>query len=230
MAIGAKLDFKKIFFLLLLIILVAISGLLAIDFVGKKFGLSVNLPGMSLFKNVSIKKKIQRSENKYLLEREELDKKQNSIILQQEVLANHKNEIIAMEKEVEKKFELLSERENGLDQKEKMLESRENEYNNREQNIREQAAKLYNMPPNDAVALLEKQSEPDVVSILRAIDSYSEELGVQSTSPYLLKLLGDINKDMAANVLRKFQYIADGDGQSGVDILEDFDENDIPNP
>ena len=62
------------------------------------------------------------------------------------------------------------------------------------------------MPPADAVNIIEKQTEADIVDILRAIDAYSEEQGQTSTSPYLLSLLSQINNEKAANVLRKLKY------------------------
>jgi len=82
------------------------------------------------------------------------------------------------------------------------------------------------MPPNDAVVILEKQSEEDIVDILRAIDSYSEEIGRASTSPYLLKLLNDKNQQKAANVLRKFQYTLPEKKTS----VEELDETNLPQP
>jgi hypothetical protein len=85
------------------------------------------------------------------------------------------------------------------------------------------------MPPEDAVKILEKQSEEDIIDILRAIDAYSAELDRMSISPYLIKLLSDINNEKAADVLRILKYPV-GDTLSSVEILEDLSDDLIPEP
>ena len=82
---------------------------------------------------------------------------------------------------------ILKDKENELENRAKFLDERENRYKDKQENIREQAIKIYNMPPEDAVKILEKQSEEDIIDILRAIDTYSAELDRMSISPYLIK-------------------------------------------
>lgn len=213
-------DKKKIILLLLFILVLIIAGIIIIDFTASILGVYVPLPGLDIIKSISLKKKIKESENPYLLEREELKKEKERLILIEERLFNKEKEIKEREISTNKKLELLLEKEKEIDKKRELLEYREKEAQNKEANIKEQAVKLYNMPPNDAVVILEKQSEEDIVDILRAIDSYSEEIGRASTSPYLLKLLNDKNQQKAANVLRKFQYTSP-EKKSSVEQLEE---------
>lgn len=217
-----KLDMKKIILLLLLIAVLIIGGLVVIDFTGQLLGvqLDIPVPGAAKIKAARTKNKLAKAENIYLLEREELGKKEEKVKLMEELVINRENELKSKENEINKKHEALLEREKELDRKNDMLEDRDRQYTDRKKNIREQAIKLYGMPPNDAAVLMEKQPEADVIDILREIDSYSEELGASSTSPYLLKLIKDINADKAANILAKLKYDAAGD-YSGVDVLED---------
>lgn len=218
-------DIKKIILLILLIIVLVGVGILVIDFVGNIFGVSVPFPGLKSVKSATFKKKIKSAEDPYLLEREELGKFEEKLLLREEQIDNKEREIFSKESETNKKLESLIEKEKELEKKEKLLSSKELQYQDKKKNIREQAVKIYNMPPNDSVALLEKQDDSDVVDILREIDAYSEELGRQSLSPYLLKLLGDKNRDKAATVLRKLKYSA-GDKDSSVESLD----GDIPPP
>lgn len=217
-----KLDVKKIILLLLLIVVLIIGGLVVIDFTGQLLGvrLDIPVPGVDKWKATRNKNKLAKAESVYLLEREELSKKEEKVRLMEEIVLNRENELKSKENEVNKKHEALLEREKELDRKNAMLEDRDRQYTDRKKNIREQAIKLYGMPPNDAAVLMEKQPEADVIDILREIDAYSEELGSSSTAPYLLKLIKDINADKAANILAKLKYEASGD-YSGVDILED---------
>lgn len=220
-------DGKRILLLLLFIVLLFGAGILLIDFVGTVFGVYFPVPGLKYLKQLSFKKILAESEDPLLLEKEELGKNSERLVLIEEQLMIREKEIEKMELETKKKLEFLKEREEELTKKSKLLIDKKNQFNDRQENVREQAIKLYNMPPRDAVSLLEKQSDSDVVDILRAIDAYSEEIGRQSTSPYLIKLLGDINKDKAANIVRKLKYSA-GTNDSAVDVLEenelDFEE------
>lgn len=227
MAVKSKADKRKIILLLLLIIVMIIAGILAIDFVGNIYGVRAPIPGMKFIKSMSLKKKIKISEDPYLLEREELFKEKERLSIYEEQIINREREISEKELASNRKLETLKEKESELEKKAELLDQKEKSWQNTQDNIREQAVKLYNMPPNDAVVILEKQKESDIVDILRAIDAYSEELGRQSTSPYMLKLLNDLNKEKAANVLRKLKYIS-SDYNSSVESVEDDDT--IPAP
>jgi flagellar motility protein MotE (MotC chaperone) len=211
---------KKIILLFLLILILIGAGILLIDFVSSIFGVYFPIPGLKQIKQMTFKKKIKESEDPFLLEREELQKDGERLTLIEEQLIIREKEILSKESDIEKKNNTLKEKEKELEQKEKLLSRRDKEYQDNKKNIREQAVKLYNMPPQDAVALLEKQSEADIVAILRAIDSYSEELGRNSTAPYLLKLLGDINKEKAGNVLRKLKYAVEDENKT-YDMLDE---------
>ncbi|MCG8570639.1 MAG: hypothetical protein MJB14_10915, partial [Spirochaetes bacterium] len=160
--------------------------------------------------------------------REELQKKEEQLKLKEEILINRENELDKKNTEVNKKLEALAEREKELEQKALALEQKEKQYDDKEKNIREQAEKLYNMPPADAVTILEQQSEADIVAILRAIDAYSEEIGRASTSSYLLTLFTD--KAKSANVFRKLKYSSTGDMDSGVEVLDDPNAEEPPPP
>lgn len=230
MASAHKLDLKKIVLLLLLIVAAAFAGIVVIDFVGRLVGINVSIPGIDSLKSSALRKQIKKSEDLFLLEREELGKQEERIKLLEEKVINRENEINSKEIDVNKKLEALVERGKELDKKARLLDDRDNQYSDTEKNIREQALKLYNMPPADAVKLIEKQDETDIVAILRAIDKYSEEIGSNSTAPYLLKLLGDLNKDKAANVLRKLKYV-DVENNNGVETLDETNPaNFPPNP
>jgi hypothetical protein len=226
MAIRNKGDFRKIILLILAIIAFSIAGLLIVDTVGRTFGISVPLPGLNYIRSVAFKKTIKQSEDPYLMEREELSKDSERVSLKEEQVLNREKEILAKEVESKKKLEAVLEKEKELDQRQQLIENRDKQWQDRKKNIREQAVKLYNMPPKDAVSLMEKQTDNDVVDILREIDAYSAEIGKSSTSPYMMKLLGEINRDKAASVLRKLKYSADG-ASTAVETLEN---SEIPPP
>lgn len=224
---GAKnsANLGKAFLLILLIIVLTVIGAILIDYVGTICGVYVPIPGMHTLKSKSLKKKIQTAEDPYLLEREELNKERDRLALIEEQLVNKEKEINEKEVVATKKLETLQEREEELNKKSEFLDHREHQWEDKQQNIREQAVKLYGMPPQNAVKIMEKQSEADIVDIIRAIDAYCEELGSSSTSPYMLNLLGQINPEKAANVLRKLKYSVN-EAKSSVETDDEVD--DIP--
>jgi len=223
MAYRSRNDSKKIILLLLGVIVLSAAGMVVVDFVGTLFGVNVPIPGMDIIKGISLKNKIKQSEEPYLLEREELSKQNERLLIIEEQLKNREKEIFAKDVESKKKLESVLDKEKELDKKQQMLEDRDKQYQDRKKNLREQAVKLYNMPPKDAVGLIEKQAESDIVDILREIDAFSAESGKSSTSPYMMKLLSDINKDKAANVLRKLKYSA-GDKSTSVESLDNTEK------
>jgi flagellar motility protein MotE (MotC chaperone) len=224
MAARSTGDGKKILLLILFVILLLGASMLIIDFVGTIFGVHFPVPGLKYLKIMSLSKKVKQAEDPYLLEKEEILKNKERLNLFEEQLATREKELRSFESENTKKLNALKEKEEELNKKVKLLDDRENQFADKKKNVREQAVKLYNMPPKDSVALLEKQSESDIVDILREIDTYSVEIGRQSISPYLLKLMGDINNQKAANVVRKLKYSA-GTNDSAVETLDESKVN-----
>ncbi len=220
---------KKIILLVLFIIILLGSSILIIDLVATFFGFYFPLPGLKQIKEFSLNKKMKTIENPYLLEKEELYKENERLAILDEQLKVKEKELEQKDIELNKKLNVLKEKENELANTAKYLDDRENLYKDKQANIREQAIKIYNMPPRDSVKILEKQSEEDIVDILRAIDSYSAELDRNSTSPYLIKLMSDINNEKAANVLRILKYPV-GDKLSSIEVLEDETSDLIPQP
>jgi hypothetical protein len=219
MAFYSSNNIRKIILLVLFIIVLFGTGIIAVDFVGSIFGINFPIPVLKQIKESVFKKKIKEGEDPFLLEKEELYKNNERLVLKEEEIIVREKEVQAKDEEANKKLEILKNKEKDLEKKEKQIANRENQFNDRNKNLREQALKIYNMPPKSAVEILEKQDEAEIVDILREIDKYSDEIGRQSISNYLLKLLGDINKDKAANVLRKFKYSANED--TAVEILDD---------
>ncbi len=217
-----KADRRKIVLLMLFIGVLIGAGVLIVDFAATTLGLNPPIPVLSAIRSNSFKKKIKMSEDPYLLEREELDKERTRLLLHEEQLINRENEIRQKDIETNKKMEALIAVEKDLEKKQELLDNIDSEIKDRKNNIREQAIKLYNMPPSVSVQLLEMQAESDIVDILRAIDSYSDELGRQSLSPYLISQMSD--KTKAGNVIRKLKYNA-GQSETGV---ESVDLEDLP--
>jgi len=206
----------------LIVIASAIIGVLIIDSVGRIYGISLPIPIIEQIRANALRKKIAEAENPFLLERLELGKTEDRLVLLEEQMKTREKEIIAKENGALKKIEAINEREKELAKKEILLNEVEQQRNDRRRNLREQAVSLYNMPPVNAVGILIKQPESDIVDILREITAYANEIGASSLSPYYLKLMGDVDRERAANVLRKFQYSSNSEN-NGVEILENID-------
>ena len=156
MVIKSTGNIKKIILLILLIIFLLGTSLLVIDGISTYFGLYFPLPILKTIKQITTNKKITKSENPLLLEKEELSKDYERLNISDEQLTVKESELTLKENELNKRMESLKEKENELDKKSSLLDERDKSYNNIQNNIREQAIKLYNMPPKDAVGIFRK--------------------------------------------------------------------------
>jgi hypothetical protein len=213
-------NIKKIIFLFFLIIFLFGLSIIVLDFAASYFGIYLEIPVLKDLKEMTIKKKLVKNESPILLEKEELSKDTERHSITEEQLKVKEKELELKSHDIDKKLDALKDKERELEKKNSLLEDRDNKFKNIQQNIKEQAVKLYNMPPESSVAILEKQSEADIVDILRAIDKYSDDLGRNSLSPYYLTLLAKNNPDKAGVVVRMIKYPT-GSKNTTVESLED---------
>lgn len=109
----------------------------------------------------------------------------------QELQAKLKEE---QQKLQEQKEELEQTRE-GIELQQKQIEQAEAQKQERQAIVREMANRIYNMPPDDSVAILAGWSNTDVVDVFLQMEETAEEEGRQSIVPFLLTKMP---KDRAA--------------------------------
>lgn len=109
-------------------------------------------------------------------------------------------EITNQKGEVEQMAEALEERQRALDDKEVAINALGNEADARERNITANAINLNNMPPANAVAILEKMDDELAISVLKKVDQIAVENGTSSIVPFWMSLM---TPDRVAELQRK---------------------------
>ncbi|MEJ5274012.1 MAG: hypothetical protein WH035_07765 [Spirochaetota bacterium] len=181
----AKHGFTVMFLLILLIIV-----LLAVVYWFNYLGL-VNLPRayskiISRVPGISYGKDIN---DPFLLEKEFFDKLKISYESQFNQLKQFENELKAKEEQANEKEKAIAELEASLKEKEENIYRKLKEYDDYKENIKKEAIQFINMPPQEAVKILNNMDILKVVDILRAMDEYFKSIGETSLVPYLVSLM-----------------------------------------
>jgi flagellar protein FlbB len=189
----------RIFLLMLLIAVLLIFGFVLFDFLGVIDGKNVIYPVMEM---VGIRKKsnIENLEDPLLLDKERLKKSQEALDLTQETLVKTENELQSRQNEVTQKSDDLAEKEKALTEKEKSFNEKLKAFENRRVNLEQTSRYLVGMPPADAVEILKKMEDIDIIDVFRVTEELAKKAGEDSMVAYWLSKLP---QDTAARINRK---------------------------
>lgn len=123
------------------------------------------------------------------LEREWLRKEIARLQEEEARLAEEKVELGLLRAEVLKKEEDLRQREKGLEEERRRIEEEKVENANRADMIRDMAARLNAMPPDDAVGIVAGWSNSDLVEVFLQMESDAGDQGIASIVPFLITKL-----------------------------------------
>jgi flagellar protein FlbB len=195
----------KIFFLLILLIVIVFGGIYWFDHLGlinykKIIGpLEQYLPSF-----------LQRGEevvdDPYLLERELLSKREEVLKARYDELERMMSDLEQRELELGETEAKLTEETKRLEEEKKVLSEKLSEYDNYRENIAKQAEYFTSMPPDAAVERLAQLDDLLVIDILRQIDRTAEEEGRLSVVPYFLSLMDPAK---AAVIQRKMTKVGE---------------------
>jgi flagellar protein FlbB len=173
-------------FLLIFLIILIISVVYWFNYLGL-----LNLP-RALSKIVSKVPLISYSKDvsdPFLLEKEYYSKLRLSYESMFTQLKQYENELKAKDEQIAEKEKTLSESEFSFKQKEENIYRKLKEYEDYKENIKKEAIQFINMPPEQAVKVLNSMDILKVVDILRAMDEYFAQIGESSLVPYLVSLM-----------------------------------------
>jgi flagellar protein FlbB len=125
----------------------------------------------------------------FLLEKEFFDKLKVTYESQFTQLKQYEDQLKAKEEQTNEKEKAISELEASLKEKEENIYRKLKEYDDYKENIKKEAIQFINMPPADAVKVLNNMDILKVVDILRAMDEYFASIGETSLVPYLVSLM-----------------------------------------
>ncbi|GMO38797.1 MAG: hypothetical protein Ta2F_15160 [Termitinemataceae bacterium] len=187
-------------FLLLLIIIVVAGGLVWFDYLNvidiKTFLAPVyNKLGLSGRSQPSI------SKGEFInLDAERLAVRLEALDLRQMEMDKISLEIEAKKNEIEQMAAELETRQQALEQLEGTMDALANEAESIDRNLETNARYLNSMPPANAVAILERMDDLDVIKILRKVDQIAEKEGGASLSSVWLMTM---NPEKVAEIQRK---------------------------
>jgi flagellar protein FlbB len=189
----------RIIVLVLLISVLTIGGALWFDYLGI---LDVKNAAAPLLRLVGIQPpaRLPETETAYLLEAERLGKLKEALDLQSEELRRYEETLKAKEKEINQKMAELEEQRKALQDQEKSFNQRVRSYENKRANLEQNAKYLTGMPPAQAVAILLKMDDQDMIEHLRMVEELARNAGEESVVAFWLSLMPP---DRAATIQRK---------------------------
>ncbi|MBN1410627.1 MAG: flagellar protein FlbB [Spirochaetales bacterium] len=189
----------RIFLLLLLITVLLIFGFVLFDYLGVIDGKNVIYPVLEM---VGIRKKstITNIEDPLLLDKERLKMEREALELAREDLSKSEIDLETRHNEVTQKIQDLTVKENALTEKENSFNEKLKAFENRRVNLEQTSQYLVNMPPADAVAILVKMDDTDIIDVFRVTEELAKKAGEDSIVSYWLSQLPE---DTAARLNRK---------------------------
>ena len=189
----------RIFILFLLLIVLTLGGIVWFDYLGLVDAKSIISPVYRLL-GFDKRSRVASADDPNLLDRERLAKEQDALALRQQDLDTHGAALVQKEKELNQLGQDLNDRDAALTAREKAFNDQVKAFDNRRVNIAQNATYLTSMPPANAVAIMAKMGDQDVIDIFRTVEQQAQKAGVDSVVPLWLSMLP---ADKAADLQRK---------------------------
>ncbi len=189
----------QIIFLVILIVALSIGGLIWLDFLGIIDVKDRLAPITALF-GVRPRTEVEEPFSPMLLDADRLAKERQAISIERNSLQSREKDLDLREAEVSQKESELAEKERSLEERQNSLIEAVSQYDNKVANLEQTARYMMNMPPADAVAIMDEYEVRNLVDLLRTSERLSRKDGEQSLVPYWLSLMSDRNR--AAEIQR----------------------------
>ncbi|MCB1178561.1 MAG: flagellar protein FlbB [Leptospiraceae bacterium] len=191
---GTLTEKVRIFYLLLLILLLLAIGFFIFDYyqlidADEIFPFLAKKPSVVKWDEESPteveKLEIEKARERISEELEEIEKLKASIQLEREKLSAESDK--------------LEEVKRGIQEKEKELKKLEEEAESRENKLKVIANKVSNMPPGKAVEMLTNWPDQDIIDVFKQMDKDAEDEGRVTITNYLLTLFEPKRRSVIAN-------------------------------
>lgn len=189
----------RIFILFLLLIVLTLGGIIWFDYLGLVDAKSIISPVYRLL-GFEKRSSVASADDPNLLDRERLAKEQDALALRQQDLDTRSAALAQKEKELNQLGQDLNDRDAALTAREKAFNDQVKAFDNRRVNIAQNATYLTSMPPANAVAIMAKMGDQDIIDIFRTVEQQAQKAGVDSVVPLWLSML---SADKAADLQRK---------------------------
>ena len=178
----------KIFFLIILIVVLILGGLLWVDFLGLINAREALSPAIRLVR-LDAPEAVEQPDDLYLLDRERLGKLEEALEIRNAELNGREEAIALREAELEELGSQLEEKQKSIDEKEKSLNEALKTYDNKRANLEQNAKYLEGMPPENAVSIMLEMNDTELVDLLRTSERLAKENGKPSLVAFWLSLM-----------------------------------------
>lgn len=190
-------NFARIFFMVVLVLGLIAGGLIWLDFLGI-INVRKPLSPVLSFLGIQSAQIVDAPFSPVLLDNDRLSKERQAIVLERRQLEKSAEELVLREAELARKESEVTERESSVEEKQNSLSVALGRYDNKVRNLEQTARYLMNMPPNDAVAIMDQYDLKDLVDVLRTSERLSQKAGEDSLVAFWLSLMSD--KSRAAEI------------------------------
>lgn len=189
----------RIFVLMLLLILLTLGGIVWFDYLGIVNAKTVLAPVYGLLGARRPSAPID-TEDPNLLARERLAKEADALALRHEEQDRRDSELSRRDTELTQRAEDLKDREQAVEAREKAFNEQVKAFENRRVNLVQNSRYLTSMPPKNAVDILTKMEDQDVIDIFRITEQEAARAGEDSPVAFWLS---QMPADRAAGLQRK---------------------------
>lgn len=193
----------KAIVLIILIVILVLFGLMWFDYLGiiqakKIFSPVYKLFGLTPQTSTSISSPNDLSEAD--LDNDRFAKRLEALDIRTEELDKRESDILVGEENNTQIAQELEDQKKAQEEREKTFNSQLRMYDDRKVNIEQIVANLNGMQPVNAVAILEKSDDQDIIDVLRQAEADAQAAGTSSMGSYWLSLM---NPERAAEIQRK---------------------------
>lgn len=201
---GKSNSLGKTFVLLILVLILALGGLLWLDFLGAIHVKSLFSP---FYKMIGLQSQTSTTatSTKPLyadLDQDRLDKQREANEIFKQELEKRESDIEILEKKNEQTALEIENRQKSLEEREKTFNNAMKKYDDKERNIVQIAANFEGMQPKNAVDIMLKMDDQLVIDVLRKVDERAQAANTSSMVSYWISLMpperaAEINRKMA---------------------------------
>ncbi|MDA3849878.1 MAG: flagellar protein FlbB [Spirochaetaceae bacterium] len=180
--------FLKVFFLLILTVIIVVAGLLWLNFIGV-LKIQDQLSFVTRWFGVEPREQIENPMDLYLLDNERIQKERESLNILQDELSGLQDNLSLKNQELLQREQELQELELSLEEKENSLNEVAQLYENKRANLEQNALYLMGMEPIQAKDIMLAMDDLDVVDLMRTSERLAREAGQTSLVAYWISLM-----------------------------------------
>jgi flagellar protein FlbB len=189
----------RIFILFLLLMVLTLGGIIWFDYLGIVDAKAMISPVYRLL-GFDKRSTAASPDDPNLLDRERLAKEQDALTLRLQELDTREASLNQKQKLLDQQAQDLNDRETALNAQEKAFNDQVKAFDNRRVNLAQNATYLTSMPATNAVAILQKMADQDIIDLFRTVEQQAKKEGTDSIVPSWLSMLP---ADRAADLTRK---------------------------